>query len=176
MKRPKQQSQSLSFLNFFSRKPKSDPKIEKPTGTLNKDEVAITLTPNEHVEKVRWIYFLIPVKCKWLSIQCLPSPQINPSGCYRRLQWLMLPCRHVVMSIHLPPQPVFYLISFIPNVSILLLPRYRVLRSCHFLICLILHVHVIHLFPLRTRLIAKGAFVRRLIKMEVILERPTKPE
>lgn len=51
MKRPKQQSQSLSFLNFFSRKPKSDPKVEKPT--LNKDEVAITLTPNEHehVEK-----------------------------------------------------------------------------------------------------------------------------
>ncbi|XP_056619617.1 E3 ubiquitin-protein ligase RNF19B isoform X1 [Triplophysa dalaica] len=53
MRRPKQQSQALSFLNFFSRKPKSDPKIEKPSGTLNKDEVAITLTPNEHehVEK-----------------------------------------------------------------------------------------------------------------------------
>ncbi|KAF4099391.1 hypothetical protein G5714_019517 [Onychostoma macrolepis] len=48
MKRPKQQSQSLSFLSFFSRKPKSDPRIEKPTGTLNKEEVAITLTPNEH--------------------------------------------------------------------------------------------------------------------------------
>ncbi len=53
MKRPKQQSQSLSFLSFFSRKPKSDPRIEKPTGTLNKEEVAITLTPNEHEEQVR---------------------------------------------------------------------------------------------------------------------------
>ncbi|XP_065113300.1 E3 ubiquitin-protein ligase RNF19B [Paramisgurnus dabryanus] len=53
MKRPKQQSQSLSFLSFFSRKPKSDPKTEKPSGTLNKEEVAITLTPNEHVEKDR---------------------------------------------------------------------------------------------------------------------------
>ncbi|XP_051952059.1 E3 ubiquitin-protein ligase RNF19A isoform X2 [Xyrauchen texanus] len=48
MKRPKQQSQSLSFLSFFSRKPKSEPRIEKPSGTLNKEEVAITLTPNEH--------------------------------------------------------------------------------------------------------------------------------
>ncbi|XP_016415788.1 E3 ubiquitin-protein ligase RNF19B-like isoform X1 [Sinocyclocheilus rhinocerous] len=48
MKRPKQQSQSLSFLSFFSRKSKSDPRIEKPNGTLNKEEVAITLTPNEH--------------------------------------------------------------------------------------------------------------------------------
>lgn len=48
MKRPKQQSQALSFLSFFSRKPKSDPRIEKPTGTLNKEEVAITLTPSEH--------------------------------------------------------------------------------------------------------------------------------
>ncbi|XP_051500571.1 E3 ubiquitin-protein ligase RNF19B-like isoform X2 [Myxocyprinus asiaticus] len=48
MKRPKQQSQSLSFLSFFSRKPKSEPKIEKPSETLNKEEVAITLTPNEH--------------------------------------------------------------------------------------------------------------------------------
>ncbi len=78
MKRPKQQSQSLSFLSFFSRKPKSDPRIEKPTGTLNKEEVAITLTPNEHehVEQVRrhlhlfcnpYICFsLISVFCKQL--------------------------------------------------------------------------------------------------------------
>ncbi|XP_051954896.1 E3 ubiquitin-protein ligase RNF19B-like isoform X2 [Xyrauchen texanus] len=48
MKRPKQQAQSLSFLSFFSRKPKSEPRIEKPSGNLNKEEVAITLTPNEH--------------------------------------------------------------------------------------------------------------------------------
>ncbi|XP_007256704.3 E3 ubiquitin-protein ligase RNF19B isoform X1 [Astyanax mexicanus] len=46
MKRPKQQSQPFSFLSFFSRKPKSDPKTEKPT-TPSREEVAITLTPNE---------------------------------------------------------------------------------------------------------------------------------
>ncbi|KAL6486269.1 hypothetical protein MHYP_G00056610 [Metynnis hypsauchen] len=46
MKRPKQQSQPFSFLSFFSRKPKSDPKSEKPA-TPSRDEVAITLTPNE---------------------------------------------------------------------------------------------------------------------------------
>ncbi|XP_076128974.1 E3 ubiquitin-protein ligase RNF19B isoform X2 [Alosa pseudoharengus] len=46
MKRPKQQSQPLSFLSFFSRKPKSDPRIEKPSGAVSQ-EVAITLTPNE---------------------------------------------------------------------------------------------------------------------------------
>ncbi|XP_062857404.1 E3 ubiquitin-protein ligase RNF19B isoform X2 [Trichomycterus rosablanca] len=47
MKRPKQQSQAFSFLSFFTRKPKSDPKTEKPTAALARDEVAITLTPNE---------------------------------------------------------------------------------------------------------------------------------
>ncbi|GAA6096291.1 E3 ubiquitin-protein ligase RNF19A isoform X3 [Tachysurus ichikawai] len=47
MKRPKQQSQAFSFLNFFSRKPKTDPKSEKPAAALNRDEVVITLTPNE---------------------------------------------------------------------------------------------------------------------------------
>ncbi|KAL2082272.1 hypothetical protein ACEWY4_022090 [Coilia grayii] len=46
MKRPKQQSQPLSFLSFFSRKPKADPRIEKPSGAVS-PEVAITLTPNE---------------------------------------------------------------------------------------------------------------------------------
>ncbi|XP_066533180.1 E3 ubiquitin-protein ligase RNF19A isoform X2 [Hoplias malabaricus] len=52
MKRPKQQSQPFSFLSFFSRKPKSDPKTEKPTAP-SRDEVAITLTPNEqeHAEQ-----------------------------------------------------------------------------------------------------------------------------
>ncbi|XP_076873030.1 E3 ubiquitin-protein ligase RNF19B isoform X2 [Brachyhypopomus gauderio] len=45
MKRPKQQSQPFSFLSFFSRKPKSDPKSEKPSATLSREEVAITLTP-----------------------------------------------------------------------------------------------------------------------------------
>ncbi|XP_031437236.1 E3 ubiquitin-protein ligase RNF19B isoform X2 [Clupea harengus] len=46
MKRPKQQSQALSFLSFFSRKPKSDPRIERPSGAVSQ-EVVITLTPNE---------------------------------------------------------------------------------------------------------------------------------
>lgn len=45
MKRPKQQSQPFSFLSFFSRKPKSDPKTEKQAPS--REEVAITLTPNE---------------------------------------------------------------------------------------------------------------------------------
>ncbi|XP_053469581.1 E3 ubiquitin-protein ligase RNF19B isoform X1 [Ictalurus furcatus] len=47
MKRPKQQSQAFSFLSFFTRKPKSDPKSEKPAAALSRDEVVITLTPNE---------------------------------------------------------------------------------------------------------------------------------
>ncbi|XP_026853837.2 E3 ubiquitin-protein ligase RNF19A isoform X1 [Electrophorus electricus] len=47
MKRPKQQSQPFSFLSFFSRKPKSDTKTEKPTAALSRREVAITLTPKE---------------------------------------------------------------------------------------------------------------------------------
>ncbi|XP_029590273.1 E3 ubiquitin-protein ligase RNF19A-like isoform X3 [Salmo trutta] len=51
MKRPKQQTQPLSFLSFFSRKPKSDPRLERPAGALNKEEVSITLTPSEHAEQ-----------------------------------------------------------------------------------------------------------------------------
>ncbi|XP_030627055.1 E3 ubiquitin-protein ligase RNF19A isoform X2 [Chanos chanos] len=47
MKRPKQQSQPLSFLSFFSRKPKTEARIDLPAETPNHDEVAITLTPNE---------------------------------------------------------------------------------------------------------------------------------
>ncbi|TRY82973.1 hypothetical protein DNTS_004595, partial [Danionella cerebrum] len=47
MKRPKRQSQPLSFLNFFSRKPKTEPRIEKPSGPFNREEVAITLMPSE---------------------------------------------------------------------------------------------------------------------------------
>ncbi|KAM3602662.1 uncharacterized protein V6R79_008432 [Siganus canaliculatus] len=55
MKRPKQQTGPLSFLNFFSRKPKSEPKAEpKPERSVEawpKEEVAITLTPSEHPEQ-----------------------------------------------------------------------------------------------------------------------------
>ncbi|XP_044233078.1 E3 ubiquitin-protein ligase RNF19A isoform X2 [Thunnus albacares] len=51
MKRPKQQTGPLSFLNFFSRKPKSEPRPEKPVETWPKEEVAITLTLSEHPEQ-----------------------------------------------------------------------------------------------------------------------------
>ncbi|XP_030576652.1 E3 ubiquitin-protein ligase RNF19B isoform X1 [Archocentrus centrarchus] len=51
MKRPKQQTGPLSFLNFFSRKPKSEPKAERPVEACPKEEVAITLTPSEHPEQ-----------------------------------------------------------------------------------------------------------------------------
>ncbi|XP_015227030.1 PREDICTED: E3 ubiquitin-protein ligase RNF19A-like isoform X1 [Cyprinodon variegatus] len=51
MKRPKQQTGPFSFLNFFSRKPKSDPKPEKPVESCPKEEVSITLTPSEHPEQ-----------------------------------------------------------------------------------------------------------------------------
>ncbi|KAM7395481.1 hypothetical protein PAMA_006976 [Pampus argenteus] len=51
MKRPKQQTGPLSFLNFFSRKPKSEPRPEKPVEVWPKEEVAITLTPSEHPEQ-----------------------------------------------------------------------------------------------------------------------------
>ncbi|XP_028857920.1 E3 ubiquitin-protein ligase RNF19A isoform X2 [Denticeps clupeoides] len=51
MKRPKQQSQPLSFLSFFSRKPKSDPRIERISGAVSREEVTITLTPNEAENK-----------------------------------------------------------------------------------------------------------------------------
>ncbi|KAF3702799.1 E3 ubiquitin-protein ligase RNF19A [Channa argus] len=51
MKRPKQQTGPLSFLNFFSRKPKSEPRPERPVEMWPKEEVAITLTPSEHPEK-----------------------------------------------------------------------------------------------------------------------------
>ncbi|XP_033860829.1 E3 ubiquitin-protein ligase RNF19A isoform X1 [Acipenser ruthenus] len=56
MKRPKQH-QHLSFFNFFSRKPKSDPRLDKPVGQEDRappkgqDEIAITLTPSEHGDK-----------------------------------------------------------------------------------------------------------------------------
>ena len=53
MKRPKQQAGPLSFLNFFSRKPKAEAKAERPMDAWPKDEVAITLTPSEHPEQVR---------------------------------------------------------------------------------------------------------------------------
>ncbi|XP_026174630.1 E3 ubiquitin-protein ligase RNF19B [Mastacembelus armatus] len=51
MKRPKQQTGPLSFLNFFSRKPKSEPRPEKSVETWPREEVAITLTPSEHPEQ-----------------------------------------------------------------------------------------------------------------------------
>ncbi|XP_077949373.1 E3 ubiquitin-protein ligase RNF19A isoform X6 [Gasterosteus aculeatus] len=47
MKRPKQQTGPLSFLNFFTRKPKSEPKVERPLEAWPREEVAITLTPSE---------------------------------------------------------------------------------------------------------------------------------
>ncbi|XP_010789697.1 E3 ubiquitin-protein ligase RNF19B-like isoform X2 [Notothenia coriiceps] len=48
MKRPKQQTGPLSFLNFFSRKPKSESRPERPLEAWPREEVAITLTPSEH--------------------------------------------------------------------------------------------------------------------------------
>ncbi|XP_077365882.1 E3 ubiquitin-protein ligase RNF19B isoform X2 [Festucalex cinctus] len=49
MKRPKQQTGGpLSFLNFFSRKPKSEARPEKPAEARPKEEVAITLTLSQH--------------------------------------------------------------------------------------------------------------------------------
>ncbi|XP_034018699.1 E3 ubiquitin-protein ligase RNF19B isoform X2 [Thalassophryne amazonica] len=51
MKRPKQQTGPLSFLNFFSRKPKSEPRTEMPMESWPKEELAITLTPSEHPEQ-----------------------------------------------------------------------------------------------------------------------------
>ncbi|XP_028253241.1 E3 ubiquitin-protein ligase RNF19A isoform X1 [Parambassis ranga] len=51
MKRPKQQTGPLSFLNFFSRKPKSEPRPERPMEAWPKEEVAITLTPSGHPEQ-----------------------------------------------------------------------------------------------------------------------------
>ncbi|KAM6905700.1 E3 ubiquitin-protein ligase RNF19A [Lycodopsis pacificus] len=51
MKRPKQQTGPLSFLNFFSRKPKSEPKPERPVEAWPREDVAITLTPSEHPEQ-----------------------------------------------------------------------------------------------------------------------------
>ncbi|KAG7262598.1 hypothetical protein CRUP_016812 [Coryphaenoides rupestris] len=44
MRRPKQQTGPLSFLNFFSRKPKSEP---RPAEAWPKDQVVITLTPSD---------------------------------------------------------------------------------------------------------------------------------
>ncbi|CAJ1078167.1 LOW QUALITY PROTEIN: E3 ubiquitin-protein ligase RNF19B [Xyrichtys novacula] len=51
MKRPKQQTGPLSFLNFFSRKPKAETRPEKPVEARPREEVAITLTPSEHPEQ-----------------------------------------------------------------------------------------------------------------------------
>ncbi|XP_028997421.1 E3 ubiquitin-protein ligase RNF19A isoform X2 [Betta splendens] len=50
MKRPKQQTGPLSFLNFFSRKPKAEPKPERPVDAWPREEVSITLTPSERPE------------------------------------------------------------------------------------------------------------------------------
>lgn len=50
MKRPKQQTGGpLSFLNFFSRKPKSEARPEKPAEARPKEEVAITLTLSQQL-------------------------------------------------------------------------------------------------------------------------------
>ncbi|XP_023203504.1 E3 ubiquitin-protein ligase RNF19A-like isoform X1 [Xiphophorus maculatus] len=51
MKRPKQQTGPLSFLNFFSRKPKSEPKPERSVEPRPREEVPITLTPSTHPEQ-----------------------------------------------------------------------------------------------------------------------------
>ncbi|MBN3309150.1 RN19A ligase, partial [Amia calva] len=57
MKRPKQH-QHLSFFSFFSRKPKSDARPERPAGREERDaskgreDIAITLTPSEHGDQV----------------------------------------------------------------------------------------------------------------------------
>ncbi|TNN82599.1 E3 ubiquitin-protein ligase RNF19A [Liparis tanakae] len=51
MKRPKQQTGPLSFLNFFSRKPKSEAKPERPLEAWPREEVALTLTPSERPEQ-----------------------------------------------------------------------------------------------------------------------------
>lgn len=51
MKRPKQQTGPLSFLDFFSRKPKAEPRPEKNVEVKTKEEVAVTLTPSEHPEQ-----------------------------------------------------------------------------------------------------------------------------
>ncbi|XP_076027016.1 E3 ubiquitin-protein ligase RNF19B [Genypterus blacodes] len=51
MKRPKQQTGPLSFLNFFSRKPKSELTPDRPAEARTREEVAITLTPSEHAEQ-----------------------------------------------------------------------------------------------------------------------------
>ncbi|XP_033873086.1 E3 ubiquitin-protein ligase RNF19A-like isoform X1 [Acipenser ruthenus] len=56
MKRPKQH-QHLSFFSFFSRKPKSDPRLDKAAAQEDRvppkgrDEIAITLTPTEHGDR-----------------------------------------------------------------------------------------------------------------------------
>ncbi|KAG9337475.1 hypothetical protein JZ751_028666 [Albula glossodonta] len=50
MKRPKQH-QHLSFLNFFTRKPKSEPKPDRPGAAKPREEVSITLTPSENAEQ-----------------------------------------------------------------------------------------------------------------------------
>uniref|UniRef100_W5NJ84 RBR-type E3 ubiquitin transferase n=1 Tax=Lepisosteus oculatus TaxID=7918 RepID=W5NJ84_LEPOC len=51
MKRPKQH-QHLSFFSFFSRKPKSDSRPDRPPGREGREEIAITLTPSEHGDLV----------------------------------------------------------------------------------------------------------------------------
>ncbi|XP_029114485.1 E3 ubiquitin-protein ligase RNF19B [Scleropages formosus] len=50
MKRPKQH-QHLSFLRFFSRKSQADARPEGPGAAKCREEVAITLTPNENTEQ-----------------------------------------------------------------------------------------------------------------------------
>ncbi|XP_075871997.1 E3 ubiquitin-protein ligase RNF19A isoform X3 [Nelusetta ayraudi] len=51
MKRPKQQTGPLGFLNFFNRKPKPESKTERPTDARPREEVSITLTPSEQPEQ-----------------------------------------------------------------------------------------------------------------------------
>ncbi|KAJ8008679.1 hypothetical protein DPEC_G00080920 [Dallia pectoralis] len=51
MRRPKQVTQTFSFLSFFSRKPKLEPRPEGAAEVHNKEEVSITLTPSDHAEQ-----------------------------------------------------------------------------------------------------------------------------
>jgi hypothetical protein len=59
MRRPKQQTGHLSFLNFFSRKPKPEPGPEKPAEVWPKDEVVITLTPSDHPQLVGLAFIIV---------------------------------------------------------------------------------------------------------------------
>lgn len=78
MKRPKQQTGPLSFLNFFSRKPKSETKPERLAEAQRpKEEVAITLTPSEHPEQVRLRCSLSSFCCHVFSIHSLALGELD---------------------------------------------------------------------------------------------------